>query len=333
MDVEEDRSIPFPDRRTVDARQRASRGFDHASGDVTWNDRIRHTGQSSVPEMHVSAADFRGYRPQQRGPRWKIGPRILANVNRLARRRHDSREDAVAHTVYVILEGMLIQTLSAAWLVAAMTMPTVQPTSYSRPTARKHFISVSYDWQYTQSLSFAKHPLADLLGQRVSEVHLETFQYRTADGQTLVNVLEFRHPGNAVGVTVYPFGSSEGATLALRGSIEQLPDVRLAFTGPAPAPVHALTNGRALDAAVGVDMSDRAPGWGLGSHAFLFGGVGRTETDQADGSRYFVEGGGGLTSGPIGVDVSVKFAVNRFDTPVPHRFYTIPVSLRGTLSF
>jgi hypothetical protein len=229
---------------------------------------------------------------------------------------------------------MLFQTLSAAWLVAAMTTAApLQPTSYTPARARRHFISVSYDWQYTHAMSFAKHPLEDLLGQRVNEVHLETFQYRTADGQTLVNVLEFQHPGNGVGVTVYPFGSSEGATLALRASIEQLPDVRLAFTGPAPAPVHALTNGRALDAAIGVDMSDRAPGWGLGSHAFVLGGVGHAQTDQADGSRYFVEGGGGLTSGPIGVDLSIKFAVNRFDSPVPHRFYTIPVSLRGTLSF
>ena len=229
---------------------------------------------------------------------------------------------------------MLFQTLSAAWLVAAMTLPAPgQATSYSPAKARKRFISISYAWQYTHPMAFAKHPLEDLLGQRVDEVHLETFQYRTADGRTLVNVLEFQHPGNGVGLTVYPLGSSEGATLALRGSIEQLPDVRLAFTGPAPAPVHALTNGRAIDAAIGVEMSDRAPGWGLGSHAFLFGGVGHAQTDQAEGSRYFFEAGGGLTSGPIGVDLSVKFAVNRFDTPVSHRFYTIPVSLRGTLSF
>jgi hypothetical protein len=229
---------------------------------------------------------------------------------------------------------MLFQTLSAAWLVAAMTLPApVQRAPYSPAKARRHFITVSYDWHYTHPLSFAKHPLEDLLGQRVSEVHLETFQYRTADGQTLVNVLEFQHPGSGVGVTVYPFGSSEGATLALRGSIEQLPAIRLAFRGPAPAPVHALTNGRALDAAIGVDMSDRAPGWGLGSHAFFFGGVGHAQTDQMGGTRYFVEGGGGLTSGPLGVDLSVKFAVNRFIAPVEHRVYTIPVSLRGTLSF
>jgi hypothetical protein len=229
---------------------------------------------------------------------------------------------------------MLLQTLSAAWLVAAMSMPApAQGTSYTPTKARKYFISVSYDWQYTNPLSFAKHPLEDLLGQPVNEVHLETFQYRTADGQTLVNVLEFEHPGNGVGVTVYPLGASEGATLAVRGSIEQLPDIRVAFIGPAPAPVHALTNGRAFDAAVGVDMSDRAPGWGLGSHTFLLGGLGRVQTDQSGGSRYFIEGGGGLTSGPLGVDLSVKFAVNRFSSPVSHRIYTIPVSLRGTLTF
>jgi hypothetical protein len=232
---------------------------------------------------------------------------------------------------------MLLQTLSAAWLVASMTLPPAtapaQRDLYQPAKARRHFISVSYDWQYSHTLSFAKHPLEDLLGQPVSEARLESFQYRTADGQTLINVVEFRHPGNAVGVTVYPFGSSSGATLALRGSIEQLPELRLAFTGPAPAPVYVLTGGRALDAAIGVDMSDRAPGWGLGSHAFVFAGVGHAQTDQMDGSRYFLEGGGGLTSGPLGVDLSVKFAVNRFDAPVSHQFYTIPVSVRGTLSF
>lgn len=232
---------------------------------------------------------------------------------------------------------MLFQTLSAAWLVAAMTMPPAPtPTQrdvYQPAKARRHFISVSYDWQYSHTLSFEKHPLEDLLGRPVDEARLQSFQYRTTDGQTFVNVLQFEHPGNGLGVTVYPFGASSGATLALRGSIEQLPDVRVAFTGPAPAPVYALTNGRALDAAIGVDMSDRAPGWGLGSHAFIFAGVGHAQADQLDGSRYFLEGGGGLTSGPIGVDLSVKFAVNRFDSPVSHRFYTIPVSLRGTLSF
>jgi hypothetical protein len=80
-------------------------------------------------------------------------------------------------------------------------------------------------------------------------------------------------------------------------------------------------------------VSDRAPGWGLGSHAFVIGGVGRITSDMGGGSRYFAEGGGGLSSGPIGVELSVKFAWNRFNDPVEHRFLTIPVALRGTLTF
>jgi hypothetical protein len=80
-------------------------------------------------------------------------------------------------------------------------------------------------------------------------------------------------------------------------------------------------------------MSDRSAGWGLGAHAFALGGVGNTKTDQMNGTRYFAEGGGGVTSGPFGVDISLKFSVNRFATPVPHTIYMIPISVRGTLTF
>jgi hypothetical protein len=239
---------------------------------------------------------------------------------------------------------MLIQTVSALWLVAALSAPeppqstalghiAAQPQPYRAAKARRHFISITFDKQFVQPYSFGKHPLSDLLGQPVDEVHLEAFQYRSRDQQTLVNVVEYGKRATAIGATVYPFGSSSGATLALRGSIETIPPIRLAFSGPAPAPVYELTNGRATDVAIGIDMSDRAPGWGLGAHAFILGGIGRIHTDQLDGTRYFGEGGGGVTSGPFGVDVSVKFSVNRFDTPVPHRIYMIPVSVRGTLTF
>ncbi|NUR54701.1 MAG: hypothetical protein HOQ29_09655 [Acidobacteria bacterium] len=228
---------------------------------------------------------------------------------------------------------MLIQTVAAAWLIASMVPVSARRPAYEPAKARRHFITIAYDWPYTHTLSFASHPLEDLLGTPVREAHLEAFQYRTTDERTLVTVQEFVHRTSGVGVTVYPFGSSSGATLALRGSIERLPDIRLAFTGPAPLPVYALTGGRALDAGIGIEVSDRSAGWGLGSHTFLIGGIGRAQTDQMDGSRYFLEGGGGLTSGPFGVDVSIKFAVNRFEAPVPHRINTIPISLRGTLSF
>jgi hypothetical protein len=229
---------------------------------------------------------------------------------------------------------MLLQTASALWLVAALAAPDApQPQPYQVPKARRHFVSVSYERQYVQPIGFEKHPLEDLLGQEVNEVHLESFHYRTEDNQTLVTVLEYGKRATAIGATVYPFGSSVGATLAIRGSIESLPDIRVSFTGPAPAPTYVLTNGRALDVGVGIDMSDRAPGWGVGAHAFVLGGIGRAHTDQLDGRRYFVEGGGGLTSGPLGVDVSFKYSINRFTMPLEHSIRMIPISVRGTLSF
>jgi hypothetical protein len=230
---------------------------------------------------------------------------------------------------------MLRQTLSAVCLVAALAASeaAAQPQTYRPRQARRHFISITFDKQFVQPYSFATHPLSELLGQPVDEVHLEPFQYRTRDGKTTVNVIEYGKRATAIGATVYPFGSSTGATLAVRGSIETVPDIRLAFNGPAASPTYELTNGRATDIGIGIDMSDRSPGWGLGAHAFILGGLGRIQTDQLDGNRYFGEGGGGVTTGPFGVDISVKFTVNRFTTPVPHRIYMIPVTVRGTLTF
>jgi len=222
------------------------------------------------------------------------------------------------------------------WLVATLAGSGAAPQQsapYRDAKARRHFISVSYERQYVQPHGFGKHPLAELLGQPVDEVHLETFQYRSRDQRTLVNVLEYGTRASAVGATIYPFGSSVGATLAIRGSIETLPDIRVAFSGPAPASEYVLTGGRATDVGVGIDMSDRAPGWGIGAHAFVLGGIGRVHTEQMDGRRYFVEGGGGVTSGPLGVDVAFKYSINRFTTPVVHSVHMIPISVRGTVTF
>jgi hypothetical protein len=33
------------------------------------------------------------------------------------------------------------------------------------------------------------------------------------------------------------------------------------------------------------------------------------------------------------VDLAVKFAWNRLSSPVEHRFLTVPITLRGTLTF
>ena len=67
----------------------------------------------------------------------------------------------------------------------------LQPQTYQAPKARRHFISISFDRQFVQPYSFAKHPLEELLGQPVDEVFLQSFEYRTRDQQTLVNVVEY----------------------------------------------------------------------------------------------------------------------------------------------
>jgi len=229
---------------------------------------------------------------------------------------------------------MLIQTLTALWVAGAIAAPAGAAQPYQAQKARRRFISITFERQYVQPSAFANHPLQELLGgRRVDEVPLQTYDYRTRDQLTTITVLDFSKPGSGIGATIYPFGSSEGATLAIRGSIETMPTIHLAFDGPAPAPTYDLTGGRALDVGAGLDMSDRSPGWGIGSHAFLLGGVGRAQTDQRDGRRYFGEGGGGVMFGPFGVDISVKYIVTTFDLPVAHGLRTIPINVRGTLTF
>lgn len=228
---------------------------------------------------------------------------------------------------------MLIQSASALCLAAALAAPGAGPRPYQAPKPRRHFVTLYGETQFVQGSGFAKHPLEELLGQEVNEVHLQSYQYRTKDDLTLVTVNEFGRRAGAVGATIYPFGASIGPTLAIRGSLESIPNVRVSFSGPAPSPTYEMTGGRALDVGAGLDMSDRSTGWGLGTHAYAIGGVGRAMTDQATGRRYFVEGGGGVMFGPIGFDIGFKYVVNAFTVPVDHSVRVIPISLRGTVSF
>jgi hypothetical protein len=205
--------------------------------------------------------------------------------------------------------------------------------AYAPAEPRKHFVTISYDWLYTHPLHFADHPLGDLLDTDVASTQFGEFEYRTRNEATFVDVVEFSNRQRGASLTVFPLGMSTGATLAVRGSIESLPVIRMTFVGPAPVSSYALTNARALDAGAGLYVADRAPGWGLGSHAFVVGGVGRITGDLGDGGRYFAEGGGGVSVGPFGVDLSVKFAWNRLTDPVEHRFLTVPITIRGSLTF
>jgi hypothetical protein len=198
---------------------------------------------------------------------------------------------------------------------------------------RKHFVTVSYDSLYTQPLHFAEHPLEDLLGRPVAGGRIQEFEYHSRDESTLIDVVEYTRRQRGFTASIYPFGMSTGPALMLRGAVEPLPRIDIVFSGPSPIARYTLNDARALDASIGLLVADRSPGWGLGSHAFVLGGVGRITSGLGGGSRYFAEAGGGLGVGPFGVELGVKFAVNKLAEPVPHQFLTIPITVRGTLTF
>ena len=149
----------------------------------------------------------------------------------------------------------------------------------------------------------------------------------------LVDVLQFRRRNGGVGMMVYPFGSTTGASLAIRASYEQVPAIRFLVTQAGSTDAYNLRDGKALDVGVGVIMSDRAPGWGLGTHSYLVGGAGRITGERGRGQRYFAEAGGGVNVGPIGVEIAMKLACNHLSDPRAHGFLTVPLTVRGTLSF
>ena len=205
--------------------------------------------------------------------------------------------------------------------------------TYESQRARRQWVTVSYDGLYTYTMRFAHTPLEDLVGTEVAASQQPPFNYHTRDGLTQIGVFKINRRGEGASITVYPLGMSVGPTLGIRASIDELPDIRIAFEGPGPLDAYALTNARAYDIGLGVFVSDRSAGWGLGSYAFIVGGAGRIRSDLGDGDRYFAEGGGGVQSGPIGFELSVKFGWNRLDQPVEHHYLTLPITLKGTLSF
>jgi len=199
---------------------------------------------------------------------------------------------------------------------------------------RRQFVTVSIDWMSNQPLHFASHPLEDLVGRAVASAQNQEYEYETRDGKIRIDVLEFRKRNRGFSAAVYPFGLSIGTTLGIRASVETVPTIRVAFAGEeAPAP-YALTGAKAYEVGVGIYVADRSPGFGLGAQAFIVGGIGRIKADGArEGTRTFAEGGGGLMVGPFGVQLAAKFAWNRLTDPVDHSFLTIPITVRGTLSF
>ena len=218
-------------------------------------------------------------------------------------------------------------------VLCALCAGSAGAQTYGEPKPRRQFITISIDWLNTEPLHFASEPLEDLVGRDVAAAQREAYDYRTRDEQILIDVLEFRRRNRAMTVAVYPLGLSAGPTFGIRGSIEEMPTIRIAFDGEGAPANYALTGGKAYDIGAGLYIADRSSGWGLGSQAFIVGGVGRLRADQREGTRMFAEGGGGLSVGPFGAQLAVKFAWNTLTEPVEHRFLTVPITLRGTISF
>lgn len=246
-------------------------------------------------------------------------------------RWHHCGQDAVIHAGTLPC-GVGRRTCFLAlgmWCLAS----TLSAQTYDSQKPRRHFVTITADWLNSQPLHFAEHPLSDLVGSEVASAQFENYEYRTRDGATRIDVVEFGRRQRGASISIYPLGMSSGPALMLRASVEQLPRIQVDFDGPSPVSRYALTDGRAVDGAIGIVVADRSAGWGLGSHAFVAGGVGRITSSLGDGRRVFAEGGGGIGAGPFGVELGVKFAWNRLQEPVEHQFLTIPITLRGTLTF
>jgi hypothetical protein len=205
--------------------------------------------------------------------------------------------------------------------------------TYGAQKPRRQFVTISTDWLYTQPLHFLEHPLQDLVGRPIATAQFQDYEYRTRDEAIQIDVQEFSRRGRGAGITIYPLGISVGPALAIRLSREELPTIRVAFTGNGAAPNYVLQGAHAYDLGASIFVADHSPGWGLGGHAFVGGGAGRISSELGDGNRYFAEGGGGLNSGPLGVQLAVKFAWNHLTEPVDHYFLTVPITVRATVSF
>jgi hypothetical protein len=221
----------------------------------------------------------------------------------------------------------------SAVLAALSAGAVADGQTYTPKKPRRQFVTVSTDWLNTQPLHFLEHPLQDLVGRPVATAQFQDYEYRTRDEAIRIDVQEFSRHGRGAGITLYPLGVSVGPAFAVRLSREDLPTIRIGFSGVGAPPNYTLQSARAYDLGAAVYVADHSPGWGLGSHAFVGGGAGRIRSELSDGNRYFAEGGGGLNSGPLGVELALKFAWNHLTEPTDHYFLTVPITIRATLTF
>ncbi len=198
---------------------------------------------------------------------------------------------------------------------------------------RKQWVTFTLDWAYSQPVHFKERPLEELAGVELGETRQAAPEYRSADGLTTVDVFELNRPIHGWSIAAYPFGAGNGPSLMVRYAYETLPVTRFEIRNPGGSELYLLRDGHAKDFSIGVMISDRQRGWGLGAHSYFVGGFGRLSGERGPGDRYLVEAGAGINVGPVGAQFAVKLAYNKLEDPRAHSFYTVPISLRGTLSF
>ena len=233
------------------------------------------------------------------------------------------------------MKKIYVCLLGAALLALSTVDASAQSFRQFKPKVRKQYFAVSTDWLNMMPLHLKEAPFEQLTGKELGTSQRSDwdFESRGDGGLTQVDVIEYQRRSRGVGLAVYPFGSSQGPTLMVKGAMENLPSFRARIEGPAAVSSYELVDARAWDLGVGVIFADRSPGWGLGSHAYVVGGIGRLDSSHGSGQRVFGEGGGGLSLGPIGVEIAMKFALNKLSSPIEHKFYTVPVTVRATIGF
>ena len=209
--------------------------------------------------------------------------------------------------------------------VQAQAAEPVQP--------RRQWVTFTLDWAYSHPLHFKERPLEQLARVELGETRQAAPDFRSGDGLTTVDILELERPIHGWSVAAYPFGARNGPSLMVRYAYETLPVTRFEIRNPAGSELYLLRDGSARDFSVGVIISDRQRGWGLGAHSFFLGGLGKLSGERGSGDRYLGEAGAGINVGPIGFQFAIKLAYNKLEDPRAHSFYTVPISLRGTLSF
>src|SRR5688572_27338424 len=152
------------------------------------------------------------------------------------------------------MKKIYVCVLGAAFLAASSADVAAQSFRQFKPKARKQWFAVSTDWSNMMPLHLKESPFEQLAGRELGTSQRKDWDYesRGDGGLTQVDVLEYQRRARGFGLAVYPFGSSSGPSLMLKGSLENLPTFRARFDGPSNVNSYELVDAKAYDLGAGV---------------------------------------------------------------------------------